>query len=257
MSTSQKISSIQKQNESIYKSLISKNIEVEQEIIPEDISEEDVYIILTNLNNKLKELAKQNKPVQIKEQKPQIQVNQVNQSTQSNKATVSKTTDLSDEEIEYEPPKPKFETICNMEDIKRAFFSKEYETAFELIKAQQLLFYHVEYKFNSDKDGAPEFSAKNLLKGFVRNFDDFRKYFMICFRCYKVPDDKYNYKSIWIVNTNEPIQSIIGSLYDDFEFKLIESINDIDLLLNQMKKLPEETEGSEGSEGLVGESFVH
>ena len=149
MSISQKISSIQKQNESIHKSLISKNIEVEQEIIPENISEEDVYIILTNLNNKLKELAKQNKPVQIKEQKPQIQVTQSTQSTQptqQNKATE----DLSDEENGYDPPKPKFETICNMEDIKRAFFSKEYEIAFQLIKAQPLLFYHVEYKFNSD-----------------------------------------------------------------------------------------------------------
>ena len=242
MSISQKISSIQKQNESIHKSLISKNIEVEQEIIPENISEEDIYNILSNLNIKLKELAKQNKPVQIKEQQPQIQ---------SNKVTNPKTEDLSDDELEHELPKPKFESICNMEDIKRAFFSKEYESAIELIKAQPLKFYQVGYKYNSDKDGAPEFAAKNLLKGFVRNFDDFRKYFMICFRCFKTPDNNYEYKSIWIINTNEPIQNIIGSLYDDFEFVLIEDSEPINQFLEQIKKLPEETVG------LIGESYVH
>lgn len=39
----------------------------------------------------------------------------------------------------------------------------------------------------TDKNEEEEeiFSAKNLLKGFVRNFDDYRKYFMICFRCWK------------------------------------------------------------------------
>ena len=62
MSTSQKISTISKQNESILKSLISKNIVFEREVIPENCSEEETLIILSKENDRLKEVAKQNKP---------------------------------------------------------------------------------------------------------------------------------------------------------------------------------------------------
>ncbi len=245
MNTSQKISIINKQNESILKSLISKNIAFEREIIPENSSEEETLIILNKENDRLKEVAKQNKPPPQEKPKPQVQP------VVQKESKPKKEEDNDEDEIDYEAPKPKFECICNMEDIKRAFFSKEYDTAFELIKAQQFKFYNVEYKFNSDKDGAPDFAAKNLLKGFVRNFDDYRKYFLICFRCFKIPDNKYEYKSVWIVNTNESIQNIIGSLYDDFEFNQVVELDQINQLLQQIIKLPEETEG------LVGEAYVH
>lgn len=71
-----------------------------------------------------------------------------------------------------------------MEDIKRAFFNKEYDTFETLIKQHPLRYYRASYNYASDKDGAPEFVAKNLVKGFVRNLDDFRKYFITGFRCF-------------------------------------------------------------------------
>ena len=128
----------------------------------------------------------------------------------------------------------------------------------EQIKSNPLKFYKVSYKFDSDKDGAADFSAKNILKGFVRNFDDYRKYFMICFRCWKNQHElKYKYDSLWIVNTNEPIPNVIGSLAEDFDFA--ETI-DIDDFISQIKKLPE----SETDEPVwineytcIGESYVH
>ncbi len=244
MSTSQQISIVNKQNESILKSLISKNIVFEREIIPENCSEEETLIILNKENNRLKEIAKQNKPPPQEKPKPQVQ-------PVVQKESKPKKEEDEEDEIDYEAPKPKFECITNMEDIKRAFFNKDYDNAFELIKNAGFKFYSVNYKYNSDKDGAPEFSAKNLLKGFVRNFDDYRKYFMICFRCVKLPENKYEYKSYWIVNTNEPVQNIIGSLYDDFEFENRSEQEHINNILESMKKLPEETEG------LVGEAYVH
>lgn len=238
---SQKITIIQKQNESIYSSLKTKGIDVEREVIPEGSDENTIIEILINENNKLKELAKQNKPPpQVKEPKV-IQPNQI-------QASKSKKEDDDESNEEIEPPKPKFECICNMEDIKRAFFNKDYEVAKTLILAQPFKFYEVNYKYSSDKDGVPDFAAKNLLKGFVRNFDDYRKYFMICFRCNKVGSN-YEYKSKWIVNTLEPIPNVIGSTYDDFEFT--EITDNLEEFINSMQKLDEDTEG------LIGESYVH
>ena len=71
---------------------------------------------------------------------------------------------------------------------------------------------------------------------------------MICFRCHKVGSN-YEYKSKWIVNTNEPVINVIGSLYDDFEFK--EVSEDFENFVKSMEKLDENTEG------LIGEAYVH
>jgi hypothetical protein len=216
MSQSQKIINISKQNESIYSSLKARGIEVDRDIIPEGSDEAKTIEILSMENNKLKELVKQNKPPpQVKEPKAPVPVQ-----TQSKS---KKDEDDEPDEEELEPPKPKFECICNMEDIKRTFFSKDYEVAKNLMIAQPLKYYTVNYKYSSDKDGVPDFVAKNLLKGFVRNLDDYRKYFMICFRCFKIGDEeiKYEYNSLWIVNTSEPINNIIGNIfweYFDFSF---------------------------------------
>jgi hypothetical protein len=249
MSLSQKIININKQNESIYSSLKTRGIEVDRDIIPEGSGEAKTIEILSAENNKLKELVKQNKPPnQVKEPKePKVSTPVQTQSKVTSKVKSKDEDDELDEE-ELEPPKPKFECICNMEDIKRSFFNKDYEVAKNLILAQQLKYYTVNYKYSSDKDGVPDFVAKNLLKGFVRNLDDYRKYFMICFRCYKVGSN-YEYRSYWIVNTIEPIYNIIGSVYDDFDFT--EVTEDLEGFIKYIEKLDEDTEG------LVGESYVH
>lgn len=79
--------------------------------------------------------------------------------------------------------KLQLKTVCDLEEIKRAFFSKEYDTAFGLLKEQNLKFYKASYKYTSDNDNKPDFIAKNLVGGFVRNLEDFSKYFLVCFRC--------------------------------------------------------------------------
>lgn len=144
------------------------------------------------------------------------------------------------------------DTITNMEDIKRAFFNKDYNTAFEQIKLTNLRLFKGNYKFNDDKDGAPEFVAKNLLRGFEKNFEDNRKYFMICFRCFKTSSsnepNKYVYQSYWIINTNKDLESVVGSIYEDYEF---EEVVDKDQFLNNIIKLDEDTPT------LIGQIYVH
>ena len=253
MSSNKAIIGLQKQNDGMCSSLTSRNIPFERTVIPEGIGEDEHLKILHEENNKLKQVINDNKPPPQPKQekkKPKAHV------PQSKKETKPKEDD-GDEET-YEEPVKKFDTIINMEELKRAFFNGDYMVFEQQIKSQPLKFYRVSYKFDSDKDGAPEFSAKNLLKGFVRNFDDYRKYFMICFRCWKNKHDvKYKYDSFWIVNTNGPISNVIGSLAEDFDF--VET-TDIDDFISQIKKLPE----SDTDEPIwineytcIGESYVH
>ena len=142
-------------------------------------------------------------------------------------------------------------TITNLEDIKRAFFNKEYDTFETLIKPHPLKYYRASYNYASDKDGAPEFVAKNLVKGFVRNLDDFRKYFITGFRCFSDVDEsglkKYSYPSMWIVNSNDKLEDIIGSLYEDFTFS---EENDVDVFLRDFRKLDD-------VDNLLDEAYLH
>jgi hypothetical protein len=244
---SAKLQSIQKQNDSILFSLLSRKIDFVRDIIPEGIGEDEHIRILNEENLRLKEVVKANKPThQPKEEKPKIE------QPESKPKEKSESKEDDDQEETFEEPVKKFETITNMEDLKRAFFNGLYEEFETHVKASPYKFYRVEYKYNGDKDGAPDFSAKNLLKGFVRNFDDYRKYFMICFRCWKDSNEikiKYQYKSLWIVNTLEPIQSIIGSFSDDFEF--VEE-SDLTTFILDIKKLENIDESL-----CIGESYVH
>lgn len=259
MLSNKAIIGLQKQNDGMFASLSARNIPFERTVIPDGIGEEDHLKMLQEENGKLKQVINDNKPPpQPKQEKKKSDV----QAPQSKKETKPKEDDGDEEgdgeEDLYEISFTKFDTIANMEEPKRAFFNGDYMVFEEQIKSHPLKFYKVSYKFESDKDGAPDFSAKNLLKGFVRNFDDYRKYFMICFRCWKNQHEtKYKYDSFWIVNTNEPIPNIIGSFAEDFDF--VET-TDIDDFISQIKKLPE----SESDEPVwineytcIGESYVH
>ena len=240
-----KIQSIQKQNDSIYASLIAKNIHFDRLTFSENSTDEEIISILSEENNKLKEFVKANKPPPIPK-KEEIK-EEIKEKIKEKIKEIKKEED--DKEEIFDDPIKKFDTITNMEDIKRAFFNGLYDSFNEQIKNYQFKFYIADYKYNSDKDGAPDFSAKNLLKGFVRNFDDYRKYFIICFRCYKLDNNKFEYKSYWIVNTNEPVSNIIGSIADDFNF--VES-NNINEFLNIIKKIENIDETN-----CIGESYVH
>ena len=74
--------------------------------------------LLIDENNKLKEIVKLNKPIEVKEVK-----------AKEDKPKEDKPKVLEDDDSdEYaKEVQPKFSTITNMEDIKRAFCNKEYE----------------------------------------------------------------------------------------------------------------------------------
>jgi hypothetical protein len=223
-----KINGIRKQNESIYNSLKSKNISDIGELITfTDETHEQQFQLLQQENKRLKSMVPP-VPVPVKV----VPVKEV------------KDDDENQKEETFEDPIPKFETITNMEDIKRAFFSGEYDKFEELVKEHNFTLSYGTYKWSSDKDGAPEFVAKNLLKGFVRKFDDFRKYFIICFRCIqetKSPNT-YSYPSLWIVNTLD--DKLIDKFSDDFTFTKAE---DTETFYKLIKK----------DESSFDESYVH
>jgi len=233
------ISLLTNQNNSIYNSLLSKNIPFTRFEISDVLTDEEKIEILLKENAALKELSKNNKPPpQVKEKKEQPKLEKSNEND-------------NEKEESFEDPVKKFSTILNLEDIKRAFFNKEYEMFETLIKQHPLKYYRASYNYASDKDGAPEFVAKNLVKGFVRNLDDFRKYFITGFRCFSNIDTTgcktYLYPSLWIVNSNDKLDDIIGSLYDDFTF--IEE-NDIDSFLQDFRKLDD-------VDNLLDEAYLH
>ena len=215
MSTESKIQMFIKQNDSIYASLVARNIEIARIDISSLDNLDEKLNALVDENNKLKEVVKNNKPALIPKEPKPVAV------TQPKKESESKEKKEDDDEDEtFEEVKPKFNTITNMEDIKRALCSKEYENFETLVQAHPFKYYNVQYKYASDKDGAPEFVAKNLVRGFVRSLEDYRKYIFVGFRCVLTEPEKkvYTYPSMWIVNSTDPLVNIIGSLYEDFEF---------------------------------------
>ena len=241
-----KINGLMKQNEAIYNSLKAKNVTDICDLVQltEDMTLEQKLEALTSDNNRLKELSKQNKPLPPPKAEKQVTIQQPKK---------DKKDEDDEEDEELNEPVKKFECITNMEDIKRSFFcceNNDYTQFNELVKAHEFRLYKVNYKYSSDKDGAPSFSAKNLVGGFIRNFDDLRKYFMICFRCiqHNTVPVTYSYPSYWILNSTDSLENIIGSLYDDFEFY---EYNDKEEFYNCMYKI------NQDNENLITEGYVH
>ena len=245
-----KINIIAKQNDAIYNSLISKNIIFERTNIDEIIDLDEKYKLLMLENTRMKHISKNSRLVQVKEIKPIQKID--NESENKNKNKKNEDEEVDDQQDDnYEDIKKKFNTITNMEDIKRAFFTNELSSFEELTLQQPFKYYEADYKYSNEKDGAADYIAKNLLKGFVRNLEDYRKYLFVCFRCKLIDQDnkKYEYKSLWILNSNESFKDIIGDIYDDFEFTEINE-NNIKDFLNNFKKI-------EIDDDLVNEIYLH
>lgn len=235
------IGNLTKQNQSIYTSLINRNIPNIDDLVVLDplFSLDEQLKTLIDENSKLKEYVKQNKPPD--------QPKQLKQPKQPTKeiVVVAEASNVDDEETFIEEPINKLTCIVNMEDLKRAFFNGLYDEFEQFVSEHPFKIYSGTYLYSSDKDNAPDFIARNLIRGFVRNFDDYRKYFMICFRCYseKTDQTRYSYPSLWIVNTNDNIDKLV----EDFRLEEI----DKNTLFKSIRKLDSETEN------LIGESYVH
>jgi hypothetical protein len=247
------IINLKKQNEGMETSFKTKGIEFTKMSIDDvDITIETQLTLLKDYNEYLKNISKQNRPAPQEKAKEKEKVKEKPQEKEKTKEK-PKEEDDEDEDVPKEV-KPVYSTIANMEDIKRAFFSKEYETATDLINQHPFKFYKANYKYSKDNTGRPAYIAKNLLRGFIQGLDDYRKYFMICFRCILVDKEvnEYSYPSYWIVNTNDYLKTVLGSIYDDYEFITVEGDATISNMIKKMEKNEDETD-----EALIGEVYLH
>jgi hypothetical protein len=157
---------------------------------------------------------------------------------------------MGDEIDEFADVKPKFKDPLGgtLEGCKFAYFSKEdgkYEEFIETLRTTPFHFYRVEYKFSAEKEGSPDFAARNLNTAFASELDDCRKQFFCVFRCMR-PDlskKEYVYTSFWIstvpaeneTDTTFPdIKTLIGSRYDDYRFT---KVSDLDAFLADFKSV--------------------
>lgn len=248
MEAQKQIAILKKQNDGMESGFKSKEIQFNKLSIDNNMDQETELMILKTYNEYLKGISKQNRPIPQEKVKEEPKPNE-----QPNKPKAKKDDDNEDDH-DIKEVKPVYSTITNMEDIKRAFFSREYESASTLIKQQPFKFYEATYKFSSDNTGRPSFVAKNLLRGFTQGLDDYRKYFMICFRCILVNKEtnEYNYPSYWVVNTNDELKTILGSLYGDYDFIEVNEEENINNMLRKMEKNEDEN-----NDTLIGEVYLH
>jgi hypothetical protein len=234
------IDNLKKQNDGMETSFKNKGVQFNKLTVNSMDDPTAELRILKDYNEYLKGISKNNRPP-----------------PQEKKVEPPNPKKIDDEEDENDVPKevkPVYSTITNMEDIKRAFFSREYDTFHQLVRQHPFKYYKANYKFSSDNTGRPGYVAKNLLRGFVQGLDDYRKYLMVCFRCILVDKDttEYNYPSYWIVNSNDDIKNILGSFYDDYDFINVSEEAEISKLLQKMEKNEDETDDT-----LIGETYLH
>ena len=77
---------------------------------------------------------------------------------------------------------------------------------------------------------------------------------LICFRCKEFESKKYEYNSLWIVNTKDDLKTVIGSFYDDFDFQLqtFDVENSFNNFLEEFRKKDLEVETN-----IIGEMYIH
>lgn len=130
------------------------------------------------------------------------------------------------DEIELNEPIVKFETNVNLEQLKRDFFNKNYEAflrdLFELVESKKVFLLEGKYKYDDEYDGRPFFAAKNRVNGFENSLQEFKKYLFAKFEVQIIQEcpNKYNFTSLWIVNSADFLQNMKkkDSEFDDFDF---------------------------------------
>jgi hypothetical protein len=130
------------------------------------------------------------------------------------------------EEIDITDPVVKFETNVNLEQLKRDFFNKNYENflrdTFELVESNKVFLLEGIYRYNDEYDGRPFFAAKNRVNGFENSLQEFKKYLFAKFEVKIIQESptKYNFTSLWIVNSADFLLNMkkTESDFDDFDF---------------------------------------
>ncbi len=242
MNNNKKIVSLKNQNDGIYKSIIAKNYYFERIVITEDMTEDTIIQLLSEENAQLKEISNRLKPPkEVKEVKEIKEVKEVKEVKE----------DKEDEEIIKDPVK-QVEQIMNLEEAKRYFFNGEYQQFIDNVKNNGLRLFKGVYNFSNYQDGSPKYAAKNRLNGFVRDFDDYRRYFIASFRCIEKSEKEYEYTSLWLVNTNESIDVLVSGFSEDHTLVPFDgSVEDFTNELSVYKRSEEQPEN------LVGEVFLH
>lgn len=226
------LANLERQNNGIYNGLVKKNIEFTRTEILDTMDIDEKINLLKEENDRLKVISNANKPPpQVKEKKVQPVAQVAN-------------------EIKEKPKK--IETIMDLDSMNRAFFNDEFDSFEQQFLDCNLKMYYASYKYNSDKDDAPDFSATNLHQNFVQKCMNHAKYFMICFRCWKnVSETKYKYDSYWLMNMNDPLSSVMGDFGDDFEFT---EILDKNVFIQEIKK---RSEPIKDDYECIRENYVH
>lgn len=139
-----------------------------------------------------------------------------------------------EEDENYEDVKKTFPTFGNLEGAKRALTNSDFEKFKEEIKAKPYNFYRGSYKYNRDNDNKPAFIATNLLTGFVKNMEDWKKFFFCGFRCvYSSDTGIYEYPSIWIANcADSDAKQMLDIYFEDHGLTLINS-DQIDSIIEE------------------------
>ena len=154
---------------------------------------------------------------------------------------------LETEEENHEDVKKNYTCIADLEILKRLFFNmytnEDYINFYNEINLHKYKFYHLEYKYNDDMKNKATFMASNLNKGFVKRFDDYKKYLFGVFRCHQI-NELYEYRGFLLYNAMESIEEVIGDNIDDFEYSVIE----LDIFLEKIKKL---------SDDVFDEKYIH
>ena len=229
---SKQILNLIKQNDGMFMGLTKKNIEYIRIVVPDTISDEEKLVLLQEENAQLKAIVQANKPP------PQ---------PKKEKAPEPAPVD--------EVPKEKeivHHTYTNLEDMKRAFFGNEFESYLSMVCEHPFKFYKASYKYNEDNDGRPVYIATNLLKGIVRNYEKMGKYAMLVFRCWKKNDEnKYQYESFWMLNSNEDIVVVAKNAQEDFTF---EEIN-METFDNNFRRINEGQVAEDMT--MLAETYIH
>jgi len=243
------------QNEGMYTGLAKQNVFFIRADPPKSTDDAELIKFHQSEKARLVQAMQEFKKSQPKpEPKPKVEQPKTEQPKVESKPKPPK----DDEDEDVVETKKTYKTFRNMEELKRAFCNNEYDRFKELCLVQDenppYLFYEATYKNSADMDDKPDYVAKNLVTGFVRNLENARPYFFNCYRGYAKDDDylnRYTYTSLWIVNTDTPLAEVTDGCSDDFTFVQIDR-NDADTIQKFLAKFERSTEPN-----LIKEAYLH